>query len=321
MTVLGIPEDDGLLDEGDPLATPRNYRRALGQYATGVAVVTADHAGQQAYVTVNSFASVSLEPPLILWSLRRQSRSLATFRGASHFAVNVLSSDQVDLATRHASSSAEPKASSEGPRGRGGAPLLAQVAASFECRSTIEHDGGDHAIFVGEVEHYRCSDRTGLVFAQGRYAVTLDHPKAGPRIGFEHFAAHPLDDFLIPLLLRAYTALSAEFDRHRQSLGLDLDQSKVLAWLAAHPGGSAAGIARVTLLGAATAEESLAALIGKGFAAPRPPGAVVITDEGRRVVTAVLARAGAFQRETLAGFDPARVAAMREILAALARSS
>lgn len=316
-----MADEDALLDEGSPLATPRTYRHALGQYATGVAVVTADHAGREVFVTVNSFASVSLVPPLVLWSLRRESRSLEVFQGASHFAVNVLASDQVELATRHAGSSSSTASAFEGARGRGGAPLLPQVAASFECRCTVEHDGGDHAIFIGEVEHYRCFDRAGLVFSQGRYAVAVDHPRAAPRIGFEHLAGHPLDDFLIPLLLRAYTTLSAQFDDHRRALGLDLDQSKVLAWLASHPGGSGAGVAGATLLGVASAEEAVAALISKGWAAPRPPSAVVITDEGRRLVEAVLARAAAFERDKLAGFNGGKIAALREVLVALAQGS
>lgn len=321
MSATSPPDRRGLLlDEGDPRATPRTYRRALGQFATGISVITADAGDGPALVTVNSFASVSLDPPLVLWSLRRASRSLGVFQAASHFAVNVLSADQVEVATRHARSApAEDPSRHDGARGRGEAPLLPGVAASFECRRTAEHDGGDHVIFLGEVEHYRCFDRAGLLFSQGHYGLAIDHPQAAPRVGFEQTDVHPLDDFLIPLLLRAYMALSAEFDGDREALGLDLDQSKVLSWLAAHPGASAAAIAGATLLGVTAAEDSVAALIAKGLAAPRLPGAVVITDEGRQVVAALLGRASAFEAKKLSGVDEATVAAVRRVLVSLAK--
>lgn len=310
-----------LLDEGDPLATPRGFRHALGQFATGLTVVTAEAGGRQAFVTVNSFASVSLDPPLVLWSLRRESRSLDVFRSAGHFAVNVLAADQIDVAAHFARSSPDGRRQPDVERGRGGAPLLLGVAASFECRRTAEHDGGDHVIFLGHVERYRCFDRAGLLFAQGRYALAIDHPESAPRTGVEPTGAHPLENFLIPLLLRAYMSLSVEFDQHREALNLDLDQSRVLSWLAAHPGGSAAAIAQATLLGLSAAEDSVASLIGKGWAAPRPPGAVVITDEGRRIIAALLARAAAFDTEKLAGVDPDAIAAVRRVLESLGRGS
>ena len=309
-----------LLDEGDPRATPRSFRHALGQFATGVAVVTAATDAHRACVTINSFSSLSLDPPLVLWSLRRESGSLAAFRAASHFAVNVLSSDQVEIASRFARSTSPGQDVDGSVPGRGGAPLLAGVAAAFECRRHVEHDGGDHVIFVGEVEHYRCFDRTGLLFAQGRYALAVDHPEAAPASGVEVLGAHPLDDFLIPLLLRAYMSLSAAFDRDREQHGLDLDGSKVLAWLAAHSGGSAAGIARPTLLGIGAAEDAVAALIGRGLVAPRPPGSVAITDAGRRVVAALLARAEALEGERLAAFGADEVATLRRVLKALAQT-
>lgn len=309
--------DGALLDEGDPRETPRGFRRALAQYATGVAVVSAESAGRQAFVTVNSFASVSLDPPLVLWSQRRESTSLPVFETASHFAVNVLAPDQVALASRFAKSAPAGHVDGAAP-GLGGAPLLPGIAASFECRRTAAHEGGDHLIWVGEVERYTCFDRAGLLFAQGRYALAIDHPEGAPQTTLEPKGPHPLDDFLIPLLLRAYVSLSADFDRHREALGIDLDQSKVLAWLGAHSGGSAASVAQATLLGPIAAEDAVGALVAKGLAAPRPPGTVAITEAGREAVAALLTRAEALERRRTAAFDEDTLAAVRRVLTALA---
>lgn len=315
--------DPMLLDEGDPRAVPRGFRRALAQYATGVAVITAEAEDRQAFVTVNSFASVSLDPPLVLWSLRRESTSLRVFEAAAHFAVNVLAAGQVDLANRFAKSAPDGERVEGLAKGAGGAPLLSDVAAVFECRRTAAHSGGDHLILIGEVERFRCYDRIGLGFAQGRYALAVDHPgterdpapdPAGPSLP---------DPLLAPLLLKAYATLSAEFDRQREALGLDLDQGKALLWLAAHAGGAPAALAQATLLGVSAAEDAVAALQARGLvardsAAPRPPGTVAITQAGRDLAATLLGRAEAHERERLAGLDADAMRTLRQALGTLA---
>jgi 4-hydroxyphenylacetate 3-hydroxylase, reductase component len=310
--------DPLLLDAGDPRDAPRSFRRALGQYATGVAVLSAEAEGRQAFLTVNSFASVSLDPPLVLWSQRHGSTSRLVFEAASHFAINVLAEDQVETAARFARTEPD-RARIEGlAAGAGGAPLLSGVAAVFECRRVAAHAGGDHVIWIGEVERYRCYDRAGLLFAQGRYAVAVDHPEAGPVGAPDPAGPHPLDDVLLPLLLRAYAGLSADFERHREALGLDVDQSRVLAWLAAHPGGTPAAVAQATLLGVVAAQDAMAGLVAKGLAEPRPPGTVAATPAGRERVAALTAQAAEHERARLAGFDAGTLDVVRAVLKALA---
>ncbi len=316
--------DPMLLDEGDPRAAPRGFRRALAQYATGVAVITAEAAGRQAFVTVNSFASVSLDPPLVLWSLRRESTSLTVFEAAGHFAVNVLSAGQVGLAGRFAKSSPEGERVEGLVAGAGGAPLLPDVAAVFECRRTVVHPGGDHLILIGEVERFRCYDRAGLSFAQGRYALAVDLPGGGRDTAANPAAPALPDHLLAPLLLRAYAVLSAEFDRQREALGLDLDQGKALIWLAAQAGAAPASVAQATLLGVSAAEDAVAALLGKGLVAMTAaadkglPGAVAITSAGQDLVTTLLGRAEAYERARLSGLDADAVRALRRVLEGLA---
>ncbi|MFA6310886.1 MAG: flavin reductase family protein [Sterolibacterium sp.] len=152
----------------------RDFRNALGSFATGVTVVTARGAdGGLAGVTVNSFASVSLDPPLVLWSLSLNTSTLAVFEQCSHYAVNVLAADQLALSIRFAKPGDDGRenrfADLELDFGRGGAPLLRGCCARFECRNEKRHDGGDHLIFIGRVEAYAYRDGPPLLFQGGQY--------------------------------------------------------------------------------------------------------------------------------------------------------
>jgi flavin reductase (DIM6/NTAB) family NADH-FMN oxidoreductase RutF len=155
----------------------RDFRRALGQFATGVTVVSARGAdGRRVGLTVNSFSSVSLDPPLVLWSLAKSSPSCADFSKASHFAVNVLAADQHHLSRRFSSPMQDRFSEVECADGPEGCPLLAGTTAHFICRRVREFDGGDHIIFLGEVQDYHWREAEPLVFHSGRYAVTTRHP-------------------------------------------------------------------------------------------------------------------------------------------------
>lgn len=151
---------------------PRALRRALSGFPTGVTVITARAAdGTAAGVTVNSFCSVSLAPPLLLWCLSKTAPSRAVFAGASHFAIHVLAADQQHLSKRFSSPATDKFAGLDCGAGLGGAPLLDGTVAVFECRRTREYDGGDHLILLGEVERYACHPRHPLLFHAGDYDV------------------------------------------------------------------------------------------------------------------------------------------------------
>ena len=159
-----------------PSFSKLEFRAALGMFATGVTIVTARAVdGQVVGLTANSFASVSLDPPLVLWSLAQGAASLAAFRAGSHYAINVLAADQKPLAERFALKGADRWAGVSFTQGLGGAPLLTGTAASFECFNRSRYEEGDHIIFVGEVE--RCAWKTGaspLLFHGGRFYT--EHP-------------------------------------------------------------------------------------------------------------------------------------------------
>jgi len=155
----------------------RDYRRALGQFATGVSVVTACTAdGRRIGITVNSFSSVSLDPPLILWSLARNTPSFQDFCRATHFAVNVLEARQHHLSRQFSTPMPDKFAGVECTEGRDGCPLLNGAISYFVCRKVRQYDGGDHVIFLGEVEEYKYQEGEPLVFHSGRYRVATRHP-------------------------------------------------------------------------------------------------------------------------------------------------
>src|SRR6266699_6611688 len=170
------PKHPSHLDPANELASdsspidPRDFRNALGTYATGVTIITAIAADGKPYgLTCNSFASVSLNPPLVLWSLGLYSSSLSVFENASHFAVNVLGASQQALANKFAKSSDDKFAGVEWRPGLGKAPIIADSVASFQCRAANRYYGGDHVIFLGAVEAYAYNRQEPLLFAHGAY--------------------------------------------------------------------------------------------------------------------------------------------------------
>ena len=153
----------------------RDYRRALGSFATGITVVTCALAdGRRAGLTVNSFTSVSLEPPLVSWCLAVSAVSFTAFDTAPHFAVNVLAREQEPLVQHFASRLDDKFADVDATPGLGGAPLLAGCVARFECRRVGRFEAGDHVIYLGEVERYARFEGEPLVLVQGRYGRLSD---------------------------------------------------------------------------------------------------------------------------------------------------
>jgi flavin reductase (DIM6/NTAB) family NADH-FMN oxidoreductase RutF/DNA-binding IclR family transcriptional regulator len=154
----------------------RELRQVLGSFVTGVTVITTVDAQSRPHgLTVNSFSSVSLDPPLILWSQSNTAPSHPVFSTAERFTVNILADDQVELSSRFARASADKFAGLPVATGLGGVPLLAGCAAHLECRRVHSYPGGDHTVFIGEVERVARHPRQPLVFGGGRYLVTQPH--------------------------------------------------------------------------------------------------------------------------------------------------
>jgi flavin reductase (DIM6/NTAB) family NADH-FMN oxidoreductase RutF len=154
---------------GDAVDTP-GLRQALGRFATGVAVIaTRTPEGKLEGLTANSFAAVSLDPPLVLWSLRRNAASLPHFARSGLFAVNVLSAEQRELSRHFATPSADKFAGVPHAQGQGGCPLVEGCLAWLECRVDSTVDGGDHLIFIGRVLRASFAEGEPLIFSAGQY--------------------------------------------------------------------------------------------------------------------------------------------------------
>ena len=148
----------------------RHLRHALGRFATGVTVVTCRNAeGGFVGLTVNSFNSLSLQPPLVLWSLREHSPNQKAFLAAANFAINVLAEDQVNVSRRFAASGHDRFAEGAWSLGAHGAPVLAGCTAVFECASVSQQEMGDHRLFIGQVLAYSQAALKPLLFQAGHY--------------------------------------------------------------------------------------------------------------------------------------------------------
>lgn len=166
MTRMNEPTEQARTAEFDH----RDLRHAFGMFPTGVTIVTTRHPdGHPIGLTCNSFSSVSLTPPLVLWSLSIYSPNLQAFLQAPVFTVNILACDQQALSRRFAARIPDRFAGVEWSEGEGGVPLLAGVAATIQCRNETRHYSGDHVILIGQVVRYRYRDVEPLVFSRGTY--------------------------------------------------------------------------------------------------------------------------------------------------------
>ena len=162
--------ETGIIASFDPSADSDSFRAALGSFATGITVITTDSPEGPVAIVANSFASVSLDPPLVLWSPAKSSHRFEHFAGSRRFAVNVLAADQRDLcaAVARSKTALDDFATTNSHCGM---PLIDGALATFECNLEVTHDAGDHVIVVGRVTkaHHRAGDP--LVFSGGKYGA------------------------------------------------------------------------------------------------------------------------------------------------------
>jgi flavin reductase (DIM6/NTAB) family NADH-FMN oxidoreductase RutF/DNA-binding IclR family transcriptional regulator len=158
----------------------RQLRNVFGTFPTGVTVVTtSDRDGRPCGVTANSFSSVSLDPPLVLWSQAVSSKSFAAFNESDCFAVNILAEEQVAISNQFAKSGVDKFAGVPYSEGLEALPVIEGVAAHLECRKVATYPGGDHVVYIGKVERIGYSHRRPLAFSSGRYMIPFAH-ELGP---------------------------------------------------------------------------------------------------------------------------------------------
>jgi 3-hydroxy-9,10-secoandrosta-1,3,5(10)-triene-9,17-dione monooxygenase reductase component len=297
---------------GKTEAPTRQFREALGAFATGVTIVTTrSRTGEDIGLTANSFNSVSLDPPMVLWSLAKSSKSLPAFLESGYFAVHVLAAAQEALSFTFATRGADKFAGLAVERGGGDVPLLPDCSARFQCRTAFTYEGGDHVIFVGQVEAFDHFNRPPLVFHSGRYAVTVEKPPVTPPPAADD--AEPdssfSQDFLIYLLGRAHHQLFVEVRRDLERHGLSEEGWFVLSILGASDQRTVSELDRLLWhTGKRVTYELLASLTACGFVrldgGYDPQARVSLTDPGRRAVIelAAVAKATESHAERELGF-------------------
>ena len=313
--VMPLPRPDAL-ENGDPSADQRAFRRCLGQFPTGVTVITTVWQGKPVGVTASSFSSLSLDPPLVLWSIALASRSCSAFRHSEHFAINILKADQIDLSQRFSTPAVDKFKDVEWQPGCLGSPALPGVLALIECATETVLAGGDHIILVGRVKRYARFPGSPLLYAQGRYAVAEDHPRllVGPAPSSNAEGRQRVQDLRLMALL-AYVEMYASdaFDQYRQSEGLNLPQSRTVFALSTADALSMEEIVRRTFLQPASIEDALPSLVDRHFVAPND-GAYTLTDAGRALCSRLTAHVERFEVEHLDGISKQNIAATRRVL-------
>lgn len=294
----------------------QNFRKTLGQFATGVTIITTlDGAGAPVGVTASSFNSVSMDPPLILWSLAKDALSLGAYQDSGAFNVHVLSIEQDDLSNLFARRGADKFAGLDFVPGVNGMPLLADCAATFQCQTRHQYDGGDHYIFVGEVLACESSDRPPLVYHGGQYAAALPRGAEGaPEDEVDLQQGSFTSDFFIYLLSRAHFQFSHALRQPDAGLGLPSAAYYVIGVLCQQGGLSRNEILeRMAVTGHCPSDGVFDKLCDMGFIAD-DAGEYTVTDKGREFQVALLARSMDLEEQVLSGFRPEEIGLLKNML-------
>lgn len=290
----------------------RAFRQALGSFATGVTVVTTFE-GQPVGVTANSFNSVSLDPPLVLWSLARTSGSMDAFRHAGHFAVHILGAHQESLSGRFARAGEDKFAGISWRKGGQGSPVFDDFSALFECRTVETYDGGDHVIFIGKVENFERRDVAPLLFHAGRYADAKARSAGQTDEDVVPEDGRFTQDFLMYLLSRAHFQSSSSTRALWQELGLTETDMLVLSALSMKgPLDRASLQTELAHTGLSPDDRSLEGLVARGLVVEDQ--GLHLGKEGQTAFIRILALSKAVEDELIKTLGPQGAAELKALL-------
>ena len=301
---------------------PKQFRNALGQFATGVTIVTTtDEDGNPVGVTASSFNSVSLDPPLVLWSLAKDARSMPAYQKSGGFNVHVLASHQSSLSNQFARPTGDKFEGVDWTECENGFPLLPESAALFRCKTHYQYEGGDHIIFVGEVIDYQSHDLPVLVFHGGSYADAKHKttPATAPEPGIDLHEGQFTDDFLLYLLSRAHFQTSYPTRKACQALGMSEPEYFCLSLLAmsnALPPNEI--VYRLEHTGHHPDAEIFARLKRKGWVESKDE-LIEISNSGRETFIKLLAHSKALEEQLLKHFTDDELAGASAFLKKLIR--
>lgn len=293
----------------------RDFRAALGNFATGVTIVTTvDGDNEPVGVTASSFNSVSLDPPLVLWSLAKSAKSREAFCSSGHFAIHILTAGQEELSNRFAQSGTDKFAGSQWSTGTLGSPVLAEHAAVFECSTRHQYEGGDHIILVGEVHSFDAREEAPLLFHGGRYAERRPRPhgEQAEAVDMEH--GRFTDDFLFYLIARAYFQTSLPAREKLAQQGLTQEEYLALAMLSMNAPAKAEKIAeQLAHTGFVPSAEQLDTLAQREILIHGGSG-YELSEKGEKHLIETLAIGKAFESDLAEHFTSGEIAETKRVL-------
>jgi 3-hydroxy-9,10-secoandrosta-1,3,5(10)-triene-9,17-dione monooxygenase reductase component len=298
---------------------PKDFRRALRWFATGVTIVPARaHDGTPVGMTANSFNSVSMDPPMVLWSLAKSARSLAVFHAAEHWNVHILANDQDILSNRFARAGEDKFSGLPLDAALTTAPLLPGCSARFQCRTMFRYEGGDHIIFVGEVIGFDRCERPPLLYVSGAYALATQLCDAIATDTAADIGSSPFTEELLGYLLgRAHYQFMWGFRRTLEEHGLSDCDFFVLSLLAVRAPLNAGEIAaHMAYTGLDVGSAQLDSLCARDLLTVDAHGSTgyALSEHGHGMTLHVLAAAQSVEADLLERLGPQQAAGLRNLL-------
>ena len=303
---------------------PKDFRQALGMFATGVTIVTTRAGdGSPVGVTANSFNSVSIDPPLVLWSLAKNARSLDAFTGGEHWNVHILSQEQEALSNLFARAGEDKFGQQQLEPGVSDAPLLPGCSARFQCKTMFQYDGGDHIIFVGQVLSYDRTQRLPLLYVTGQYALASRKALAVSTEAQADTADSLYSENLLGYLLgRAHYQFLGGIRALLNERGLSDADFFVLSLLSVRDSMAGADIAaHIAYTGIDVGVVLLQQLCDRGLLQKNEHAAYALTDSGRDSILHVIAAAKAEEADVLERMGEAEAALLRNLLKQFIRAT
>lgn len=299
----------------------RTFRDALGCFATGITVVTAqDEDGNKVGVTANSFNSVSLEPPLILWSIDKKVNAKEVFLNSSHFAINVLAADQIHVSNTFARPAEDRFAKVEYREGAGGCLLLDECATHFECELFQTVDGGDHIIMIGKVVDFSTYDKAPLLYHRGVYSAVFPHSSLDLRPDFDSndlaekaICNSHMSSSIGFLMRRAIGVYQQEYFPKQKLVGLNRSEIQVVMLLNCESGLNVSALLQEVGVPFDDLRYTLESLENKGLI-QREGNKYLITAAGRDQANQLFDIAQNHQDEVFADFTETELSLFKKIL-------
>lgn len=300
-----------------PAFDPKHFRNALGMFGTGVTIVTTcTEEGEKIGITANSFNSVSLNPPMVLWSLAKNARSLAIFQQASTWNVHILSNEQEALSNRFARAGEDKFAELTLDSAPGEAPLLPHCSARFRCKTAFQYEGGDHIIFVGEVTDYDTNPLPPLLYVTGSYALAsrLAQPISTEPQADTSTSSYS-ENLMGYLLGRAHYQMLSQLRKPMASYGLSEADFYVLSVLSVQQPLTDAEIANhVAYTGTDIGTVQLEKMLLKGLLERTADARMQLSREGSDAILHVLAAAKSAEADLFSQLGELEAVALRNLL-------